>query len=156
MYAWITDGLIADVIVMIFIFIIPTAYIILYIYRSTALWPNSIIFVKKEIHNKYASRTHACTYVYNIAHTRSPHLYDVYKNNLIRISLPLIHNVILAENVGRNNPDLKGRAAGIQIMPFVEGLINCNLSAVVNKLYTHEKCTFRYSIMFPIEHFNWI
>jgi len=96
----------------------------------------------------YASRTY-------VAHTRPPHLYDVYKNNLIRISLPLIHNVILAENVGRNNPDLKGRAAGIQIMPFVEGPINCNLSAVVNTIHTHEKFTFRYSI-FSIEHFNWI
>lgn len=108
------------------------------IYRSTAktaLYPivTQFHYFRKdiEIHTTnilYASLAHACTYV---AHTRSPHLYDVYKNNLIRISLPLIHNVILAENVGQNNPDLKGRAAGIQIMPFVEGLINCNLSAVV-------------------------
>lgn len=78
------------------------------------------------------TRAHACTYAARTAiHSFAAFVYDVYKNNLIRISLPLIHNVILAENVGQNNPDLKGRAAGIQIMPFVEGLINCNLSAVV-------------------------
>jgi len=104
-------------------------------YRSTAktaLYPivTQFHYFRKDIERYtqqiYASRAHACT-----AHTSSPHLYDVYKNNLIRISLPLIHSVILAENVGQNNPDLKGRAAGIQIMPFVEGLINCNLSAAV-------------------------